>query len=130
MRVVIQMKFDKIEKRRSLRKEFRPKEIKISYHDGMYRGVIENMSAHGLFVITVSWDHVTGFIPETEFEIEVVTGKKETVTLHCEIRWVHINRTPFYGYTYRMGVDILPKSPGYDKYLFDLTRTTKFSGNS
>lgn len=94
----------------------------------MYRGVIENMSAHGLFVITVSWEHVTSFIPETVFEIDVQTGN-EVSKLICEVRWVHINRTPFYGFTYRMGVDILTQSPGYDDYLFNLSKTTDMIGN-
>jgi len=117
------------EKRRSDRKELNPRDVKITCHDLLYKGVIENMSAHGLFIITVSWEHVAEFIPEAVFEIEIHTGSKEKSKLHCEVRWVHINRTPFYGFTYRMGVDILPQSPGYDDYLFNLSRTTSMTGN-
>lgn len=123
------MKFRKMEKRRSRRKQFTPKDVKITCRDLFYRGVIENMSVYGLFVITVSWEHVASFIPETVFKIEIQTGENETSTLLCEVRWVHINRTPYYGFTYRMGVDILPQSPGYDDYLFNLSRTTSMSGN-
>ena len=117
------------EKRRSSRRGFKPRDAKITFSDLSYRGVIENMSSHGLFVITVSWEHVSAFIPEAVFEVEIFTGKNEKSKLLCEIRWVHINRTPFYGFTYRMGVDILPQSPGYDDYLFNLSRTTSFIGN-
>ena len=117
------------EKRRSDRKEFNQRDAKITFRDLLYRGVIENMSAHGLFVITVSWEHIAEFIPEAVFEIEVQTANNEKSTMLCEVRWVHINRTPFYGFTYRMGVDILPQSPGYDDYLFNLSRTTSMIGN-
>jgi hypothetical protein len=123
------MKLNKMEKRRSLRKELNPRDAKITCHDLFYRGVIENMSAHGLFVITVSWEHVTSFIPEAVFEIEIQSGANEKYILLCEVRWLHINKTPFYGYTYRMGVDILPQSPGYDDYMFNLSRTTSMIGN-
>lgn len=117
------------EKRRSGRKDLKPRDVKITFHDLPYRGVVENMSIHGLFLITVSWEHVPLFVPEAVFELEMQTEQDEKAKLLCEVRWVHINRTPFYGFTYRMGVDIIPHSSGYDDYLFNLSKTTSLTGN-
>jgi len=31
--------------------------------------------------------------------------------LNCEVRWVHINKTPIHGLTYRMGMEVVQPFP-------------------
>ena len=71
-----------------------------------YVGVIENFSKSGLLVIAASIKSVTTFIPETTLKLKFQYSKGGKINLHCEIRWVHINRVPLHGFRYSMGVEI------------------------
>jgi hypothetical protein len=66
-------------------------------------------------MITVSKNHVASFIPEIVYKLEFKTPSDEKAWVKCEIRWVHINKTPFHGFTYRMGMEIMECSPSYHK---------------
>jgi hypothetical protein len=82
-----------------------------------YPGFIESISEHGLHVIAASKKSVTSFIPETIINIKIQSPSGKKVNLNCEIRWVHINKTPIHGLTYRMGSEILKQPPGYMKFI-------------
>ena len=78
-----------------------------------YPVYVENMSESGLHIITASQKHISSLIPETtgELKLKSRTGKK--ANLKCEIKWVHINKTPIHGLTYRLGSEIVSRHPQY-----------------
>jgi hypothetical protein len=80
-------------------------------------GFIENICEHGLHLITASWKSESFYIPETILELRVQNPSGSKAHLHCEVRWVHINKTPIHGLTYRMGMEILNKPPEYNEFL-------------
>jgi hypothetical protein len=74
-----------------------------------YQGVIENICDND------------SFIPEKFVEINFTLPSGDKISLHCEVRWVHINKTPIHGLTYRMGMEVVKNSPEYAKFLNTLT---------
>jgi hypothetical protein len=45
------------------------------------------------------------------------SSREKEIKLHGEVRWVHINRTPIHGLTYRMGVELMKVTHEYEKYV-------------
>lgn len=80
-------------------------------------GFIENICEHGFHLITSSGERKAAFIPEAIFELELPDNSGTMASLHCEVRWVHINKTPIHGLTYRMGMEILNQTPEYQQIL-------------
>ncbi len=80
-------------------------------------GFIENISEHGLHLITASGKTRSSFIPETVLELTVQNPSGSKANLNCEVRWVHINKTPIHGLTYRMGMEILKQPSQYNEFL-------------
>ncbi|MEW6602612.1 MAG: PilZ domain-containing protein [Nitrospirota bacterium] len=80
-------------------------------------GYIENICEHGLHLITASGKKSASFIPETILKLNVRNKSGKNADLHCEVRWVHINKTPVHGLTYRMGIEILKAPPEYNLFL-------------
>jgi hypothetical protein len=105
-----------MEKRRSKRKLVSLDAELIS--DGInYPGFIESISEDGLHVIAASKKNVTSFIPETIINLKFQSPLGKKINIFCEVRWVHINKTPIHGLTYRMGVKILKQPPRYKEFL-------------
>ena len=105
-----------MEKRCSKRKPVNLEAELIS--DGInYSGFIENIYKHGLHIIAASKKSITSFFPETIINIKIRPRIGKKINLYCEVRWVHINKTPIHGFTYRMGVEILKQPPEYKKFL-------------
>jgi hypothetical protein len=86
-----------------------------------YQGVIENICDKGVHAIAASEACVDSFIPEKFVEINFTLPSGDKISLHCEVRWVHINKTPIHGLTYRMGMEVVKNSPEYAKFLNTLT---------
>ena len=105
------------EKRCSERETVGPFEAVLECDGVNYAGVVENVGKHGLHMITVSKNHVASFIPEVVYKLEFKTPSDEKAWVKCEIRWVHINKTPFHGFTYRMGMEIMECSSSYNQIL-------------
>ena len=110
------MNIDKIEKRVSGRKKADLLRTDIYYNGNSHTGVIENICEHGLHLTTISRDNVTYFIPEEVFDLEVFTSDENKVNIKCEARWVHINKTPTHGLTYRIGMRIIGYASGYNDF--------------
>lgn len=104
-----------MEKRRSERKHV-SLDAQIAASDVDSTGFIENICEHGLHVIAASGQIKTSYIPETILELKVRDQSGSNASLHCEVRWVHINKTPIHGLTYRMGVEILKAPPEYNEF--------------
>jgi hypothetical protein len=95
-----------MEKRRSKRKTVNL-ETAITFNGVNYAGFVENMCDHGLHIIASSGKRVTSFIPENKINLKFSSSSSEKINLHCEVRWVHINKTPIHGLMYRMGLEIV-----------------------
>ena len=94
------------EKRRSKRKPVSLNTRLTS--DGInYSGIIENICEHGLHLITAPKKNKASFVPEKILELKVNNPWGSKASLHCEVRWVHINKTPIHGLMYRMGMEII-----------------------
>lgn len=108
--------FAKMEKRRSKRIN---NNFEANFISGRKKcaGVIENFSKSGLLVIAASIKSVTTFIPETTVTLKFQCSKRVEINLQCEIRWVHINKIPLYGFRYRMGVEIIDPPARYKEFL-------------
>jgi hypothetical protein len=108
-----------MEKRRSKRK-YVSLDAKLITNGVSSPGFIENICEHGLHLITASGKISSSYIPETILELTVQDPSGCNSNLNCEVRWVHINKTPIHGLTYRMGVEILNHPPQYNEFLTGL----------
>ena len=102
-----------MEKRRSKRKTVNL-ETDLTFDGVNYPGFVENICDHGLHIIAASKERVVSFIPERTINLKFQSSLslREKINLHCKVRWVHINKTPIHGLTYRMGMEI-KKIPDY-----------------
>jgi hypothetical protein len=106
-----------MEKRRSERKHVNLLKAELCSDGTSYPGVIEDISEHGLHMITASMKCITSFIPESTFDLNLQPPSGKETNLFCEVRWVHINKTPVHALTYRMGMEIINQSPEYEELL-------------
>ncbi len=105
-----------MEKRRSERKKV-SLNAKLITNGVSSLGFIEDICEHGLHLITASRKINSSFIPETVLELAVQNPSGSKASLNCEVRWVHINKTPIHGLTYRMGLEILKQPPQYNEFI-------------
>ncbi len=105
-----------MEKRRSERKRVNL-DAKIATNGTDSTGFIENICEHGIHIITASGKSAASFIPETILDLKVQHKAATKARLLCEVRWVHINKTPIHGLTYRMGIEILKAPPEYSEFI-------------
>lgn len=108
-----------MEKRRSKRKNV-GLDARVVTNGVSSPGFVENICEHGLHLITASGKISSSFIPETVLELTVRNSSGSKANLNCEVRWVHINKTPIHGLTYRMGVEILKQPSKYNEFLSSL----------
>lgn len=104
-----------VEKRRSQRKSV-SLDAKLVDDNENYSGLIENICEHGLHLIAAPKKNKSSFIPEEIFELKVQNASGTEACLHCEVRWVHINKTPIHGLTYRMGMEVVQQPPEYNEF--------------
>lgn len=109
-------KFIDLEKRRNKRKSADLFKVKLATEDANYPGIIENVSNSGMHIISSSKKSVASFIPETIVKLAIKPADGTEAELHCEVRWVHINKTPIHGLTYRMGMELLQYPPEYKEF--------------
>jgi hypothetical protein len=112
--IMVEKRFVDMEKRRSERKSI-SLNAELAGEGISCSGVVENICEYGLHLITASKNHSSSFIPEETFELKVKNASGTEACLHCEVRWVHINKTPIHGLTYRMGMEVLKQPPEYNE---------------
>jgi hypothetical protein len=105
-----------MEKRRSERRHVKL-DARIAANGADSSGFIENICEHGVHIITASGKKVASFVPETIIKLNLQNHSGSKACLDCEVRWVHINKTPIHGLTYRMGMEILKAPPEYNEFL-------------
>jgi hypothetical protein len=95
-----------MEKRRSTRITVNL-ETDLNFNGLNYSGFVENICDHGLHIIASSPKRVASFIPEKKINLKFSPSFCDKINLHCEVRWVHINKTPIHGLMYRVGMEII-----------------------
>ncbi|MBI5663600.1 MAG: PilZ domain-containing protein [Nitrospirae bacterium] len=105
-----------MEKRRSKRTNV-SLDVKLTADGVSSSGFIENICEHGLHLITASGQSSAPFIPEAVVDLTVNNPSGSTACLNCVVKWVHINKTPIHGLTYRMGMEILKQPSQYNEML-------------
>ncbi len=98
-----------MDKRRSNRIITRLKAVLIAY--GIhYEGIIENISEEGLYMRTLPTDTPGCFVTGTPVELKFQRSEGEPLDLHlsCKIIWSY--KTPPYGLTDSIGLEIVDPS--------------------
>ena len=90
-------------------------EASLTTKESRYPAYIENICENGIHCIVPSVKHVLYFVPENICELKCWHNDEYETWLQCEIRWVHINKTPILGYTYRMGMEVLNRQFEYQE---------------
>jgi hypothetical protein len=80
-------------------------EAELVFDGSKHIGFIENVSDHGLNLLTISKKAVTTFIPGAKLEL-AFQPSEEKINLQCEISWVQITRNPPNDLIYRLAVEI------------------------
>jgi len=84
-------------------------------HNGKSYGcVVENLSAGGANIITVSLKTETEFKPQETLDLKFEPYPGETVNLSCRIQWSR--QTPPHRLSKRLGLEII--DPSWDKCAF------------
>jgi hypothetical protein len=85
-----------------------------------YKGIIENLSASGIFKIVISDKSVIAFVPGGSLRVRFESPSGQHFDLDCEIRWSRINtRSPFV-LKYNLGVQIIEPPQDYADFLKSL----------
>ena len=87
----------------------------LTFESISYVGMIENISEHGLYMISLPIKHQIDFRPGSIHEMKLRTLPGESVLLHCKVQWAY--KTPPYGLTNSVGMEILNPSPAYRGFL-------------
>lgn len=93
-----------MEKRRAKR-IFPGFKAEIIYNGKSYTGVIDDLCEYGLCVISSRIKADIDFKPNTKIEVIFKSHPKETLTLHCTIKW--LNKLHPEDLTYRIGMEII-----------------------
>ena len=87
----------------------------LTFESISYVGMIENISEHGLYMISLPIKHQIDFRPGSIHEMKLRTLPGKSVILHCNVQWAY--KTPPYGLTNSVGMEILNPSPAYREFL-------------
>lgn len=87
----------------------------LSFKGMSYVGMIENISEHGLYIISLPLNQQIDFSSGTIHEMKLPTGTGEAVIVHCKIQWAY--KTPPYGLTNSIDMEVVNPSPAYRRFL-------------
>ena len=80
-----------------------------------YAGLIENISEHVFYMISLPIKHQIDFMAGSIHEMKLRTLPGKSVILHCKVQWAY--KTPPYGLTNSVGMEILNPYPAYREFL-------------
>jgi len=81
----------------------------VIYNHKRCASFIENISEHGLYLVTAPSDTSIEFTPESPVEVKFELPEGKKVTLNCIIKWTY--KTPPHGITESMGVEVIDPPP-------------------
>lgn len=85
---------------------------KIIYGDNAYTGIIENISASGVNVLTDELASGIDFTPDEDIELKFQSHTGVTVSLKCKIMWT--TKIPPQNLRHRIGMEITERP--WDKF--------------
>ncbi len=77
----------------------------IFYGNKRYPGIIENLSASGVNVLTDPLDSDIDFLPEDSIDLKFESPTGEEVILNCKIMWS--SKMPPHNLRHRIGMEII-----------------------
>jgi hypothetical protein len=104
-----------MERRRSERKTVHLKAERLSGNE-RHAVFIENISEHGIHIITAPSDSASDFPPNTPLDLRFQLSSGETIELHCIVRWSH-QKTPPDGMTSSIGMEIIDPPLRYVEFV-------------
>ena len=100
-----------MEKRRTKRIKVNLKAERISGND-KYGVFIENISEHGIHMITTHAETHKKYISGTDIDLKFQLNTGETLNLQCKVRWAHL-KVPPNGLTDSIGLEIIDPPAKY-----------------
>lgn len=91
----------------------------LTFEDISYVGMIENISENGFYMISLPIKNQIEFSPGSIHEMRIRTESGTSLFLHCKVQWAY--KTPPYGVTNSVGMEILNPTPAYTEFLSTLT---------
>lgn len=107
-----------MERRRSERKTIHLKAERIS-GDESHAVFIENISEHGIHIITAQAEPAEDFPPDTPLDLRFQLSSGETIELNCRVRWSYQNTLPA-GLTSNIGMEIIDPPLRYREFVKNL----------
>jgi len=107
-----------MEKRRSKRIKVNLKAERIS-GDEKYGVFIENISEHGICMITTHSKAHSRYIPGTDIDLRFRLSSGKTLNLFCKVIWAHL-RIPPDGLTDSIGLEIIDPPLQYIEFVGSL----------
>ncbi|MBI5049838.1 MAG: PilZ domain-containing protein [Nitrospirae bacterium] len=108
-----------MEKRRFERKKVYLKAERISGDEN--RAVfIENISEHGIQIITVPAESIIEFFPGTPIDLKFELSSGDTINLNCAVRWSYHNSPPD-DITTTIGMEIIDPPLRYREFVKNLS---------
>lgn len=89
-----------------------------TFQDISYVGMIENISEHGFYMISLPIKEHANFIQGAVHEMKLRTAPGQSITLYCKVQWAY--KTPPYGLTNSVGMEIIHSLPAYREFLTTL----------
>jgi len=118
------LKFINIMEKRSYNRKIISLGAELSLADKSYEGVIVNLSYNGVFLKFISTEAIIGFTLGTMVELWFrPPSSGEKLSLHCEVKWLHIHKASPYGLTNSMGIEIIDTPQEYRDFF--VLRTLK-----
>jgi len=87
----------------------------LKFEETSYVGLIENISEHGFYMISLPIKQQIDFRTGSIHEMKLRSMPGKSVLLHCKVQWAY--KTPPYGLTNSIGMEILNPYPAYREFL-------------
>ena len=104
-----------MEKRRTKRIKVHLKAERISGNE-KYGVFIENISEHGIHMITTPAETHKKYTPGTDIDLKFQLNTGETLNLQCKVRWAHLKIPPD-GMTDSIGLEIIDPPEKYFEFV-------------
>ena len=80
-----------------------------------YVGMIENISEYGFYMLAIPTKHAVDFTPGSAHIMKLRDASVDTINVNCRLKWSY--KTPPFGLTLSLGMEILDPSPEFRMFL-------------
>ncbi len=78
-------------------------------------GFINNLSKNGLLMRTSNMIDIKALASGEIFDLQFKPPSGETLYLNCKVKWLH--KTPPFGLTNNVGIEIIDPPPAYQEFM-------------